>query len=49
MYGHALIPKINSYAEYELPRIGLYSTSLDILGFKVQWGNFIRGLQIQVG
>ncbi len=33
----------------EEPRIGIYSTSLDALGFKVQWGNLMRALKIKVG
>lgn len=47
--GHAVIPTLNINRQLELPRIGLYSTSLDTLGFKVQWGNFMRGLGMKIG
>jgi len=48
-HGYALIPRLNAAPQFELPRIGIYSTSVDILGFKVQWGNLMRTLRIKVG
>ncbi len=47
--GYVVTPILNAKPELELPRIGIYSTSLDILGFKVQWGNFMRAFRIKVG
>jgi peptidoglycan/xylan/chitin deacetylase (PgdA/CDA1 family) len=47
--GYAVIPKLNIHYSLELPRLGIYSTGLDILGFKVQWGDWIRRLGLQVG
>jgi len=34
--GHALIPLLGTHPEQELPRVGIYSGSLEYLGFKVQ-------------
>src|SRR5262249_24195435 len=48
-YGHAIIPKYKAGSHLEIPRIGIYSTSMDILGFKVQWGNLLRELKVKVG
>jgi peptidoglycan/xylan/chitin deacetylase (PgdA/CDA1 family) len=48
-HGYALTPGLNADPQFELPRIGIYSTSVDILGFKVQWGNLMRTLRIQAG
>jgi len=47
--GHAVIPQVGINADFELPRVGIYSRSLDILEFKAQWGNLIRALKINVG
>ncbi len=47
--GHALIPILNTDDSYEIPRLGIYSKSLDILGFKVQWGQMLRGVRIRIG
>jgi peptidoglycan/xylan/chitin deacetylase (PgdA/CDA1 family) len=45
-HGYAVTRMLNAYPQFELPRIGLYSTSLEMLGFKVQWGNLVRSLQL---
>jgi len=47
--GHAVIPVAKINSQLELPRLGIYSTSLDILGFKVQWGNLMRTFGVKVG
>ncbi len=47
--GHAVIPVLGINPAHELPRIGVYSKSFDILGFKVQWGNLVRELRLNVG
>jgi len=47
--GYAVIPQLNTDAEYELPRVGIYSTSLEVLGFKAQWGDLLRAMKIKVG
>jgi peptidoglycan/xylan/chitin deacetylase (PgdA/CDA1 family) len=47
--GYAITPIVDADLQFELPRIGIYSTSLDILGFKVRWGNIMRALRIEVG
>jgi len=36
--GYAEVPKFGSERDWEVPRIGIYSPSLDILGFKAAWG-----------
>jgi peptidoglycan/xylan/chitin deacetylase (PgdA/CDA1 family) len=33
----------------EIPRIGVYKPSLDIVGFKVQWGNLLRRTPLRFG
>jgi len=48
-HGFAVDPRVRSDARLERPRIGVYSTSTDALGFKVQWGNLMRFLRIPVG
>ena len=48
-YGHAVIPTLRKYMDYELPRIGIYSPFLDILGFKAHWGDLLRQLRMNVG
>jgi peptidoglycan/xylan/chitin deacetylase (PgdA/CDA1 family) len=46
--GYAVTRKLNRYPHLEFKRIGLYSTSVNMLGFKVQWGNLARFLQINM-
>jgi peptidoglycan/xylan/chitin deacetylase (PgdA/CDA1 family) len=46
--GHSIIPTSKRNI-FELPRIGIYAQSLDVLGFKVRWGNLIRSLRLRVG
>jgi len=48
-HGYALTPTVEAETRYELPRIGIYAPSLDVLGFKVQWGNHMRTLRLKVG
>jgi len=45
---YAITPTVNNDDQYEVPRIGVYSSSLAILGFKVQWGTLIGPLRYQV-
>lgn len=47
--GFAVQPKIIAIGYLEHPRVGIYSPSLEILGFKIQWGHLIRKLNIPVG
>jgi peptidoglycan/xylan/chitin deacetylase (PgdA/CDA1 family) len=49
VYGYVEKPILHADPQFEIPRIGLYSTSLDVLGFKAQWGNFMRALRVKVG
>ncbi|MGE0826099.1 MAG: polysaccharide deacetylase family protein [Candidatus Binatia bacterium] len=48
-HGYAVLSQNNAGSRLEIPRMGIYSTSTDILGFKAQWGNLMRKLQIKVG
>jgi peptidoglycan/xylan/chitin deacetylase (PgdA/CDA1 family) len=48
-HGYATIPRLYINKQLELPRIGIYKPSLDILGFKVQWGNIMRALGVEFG
>src|SRR3989442_674837 len=47
--GYAVAPILGADPRLEVPRIGIYATSLDVLGFKVQWGNLMRALRIKAG
>jgi peptidoglycan/xylan/chitin deacetylase (PgdA/CDA1 family) len=47
--GYAVAPRLKGRRELQLPRIGVYSAELDVLGFKVQWGNTLRALRVRVG
>ena len=47
--GYAVDPHPGGRPELQIARIGIYSPELDVLGFKVQWGNTLRTLGLQVG
>jgi peptidoglycan/xylan/chitin deacetylase (PgdA/CDA1 family) len=47
--GYALTALLRSTPEFEIPRIGIYSRSLEFLGFKAQWGNLLRAAGLAVG
>jgi peptidoglycan/xylan/chitin deacetylase (PgdA/CDA1 family) len=47
--GFAVVPHVKSARDLEIPRIGIYSASTEILGFKMQWGNWLRSLRIRIG
>jgi peptidoglycan/xylan/chitin deacetylase (PgdA/CDA1 family) len=36
--GYAVLQKLHCDRDWEVPRLGIYSPSLDVLGFKVIWG-----------
>jgi len=46
--GYAITPVLNIDTQYEVPRLGIYSPSEAILGFKVQWGNFVEPIRYKV-
>ena len=48
-YGYAVVPRINQDSRYEIPRIGIYATSLAVLGLKAFWGSHMRRLRFKVG
>ena len=48
-YGYAVTPNTNSDSLFEIPRFGIYATSLDLLGLKVHWGIHLRRLKVPVG
>jgi peptidoglycan/xylan/chitin deacetylase (PgdA/CDA1 family) len=47
--GYAVIPQTKNRSQLEISRMGVYSPSLEILGFKVQWSHLMRILKIKVG
>jgi peptidoglycan/xylan/chitin deacetylase (PgdA/CDA1 family) len=47
--GYAVIPAARPAGSYELGRIGVYSTSLDVVGFLVRWGSVLRALRVPMG
>lgn len=47
--GYAVSPSIRRYGDFEIPRIGVYSTSTNVLGIKVQWGSAIRRFRLNIG
>ena len=48
-HGYAVIPQRQTLPRLEIPRMGIYSPSLDVLGFKVQWSGLMRTLRLRVG
>lgn len=47
--GYAVSSRLNSHSRLERSRIGVYSESTDVLGFKVQWATALRKLRIPIG
>ncbi len=47
--GYAVASRLDPESDLELPRIGIYSNSTDVLGFKMQWGPLMRKVRIPVG
>jgi peptidoglycan/xylan/chitin deacetylase (PgdA/CDA1 family) len=47
--GYTVMPRVRGRRELQQPRVGIYSAELDVLGFKVQWGNTLRALRLPVG
>jgi peptidoglycan/xylan/chitin deacetylase (PgdA/CDA1 family) len=47
--GFAVASRFGGNSQLERSRIGIYSASTDVLGFKVQWGPLLRGARIPVG
>ena len=47
--GYAVSTRIDRTSRLELSRIGIYSESIDVLGFKMQWGPLMRTIGIPVG
>jgi peptidoglycan/xylan/chitin deacetylase (PgdA/CDA1 family) len=47
--GYAVMPSERTDPALEIPRIGIPSPSLDILGFKIRWGNHLRKLRVKFG
>jgi hypothetical protein len=46
---YAVIPQCRQERQQEIPRIGIYNPSLEILGVKVYWGNYCRTLGLGIG
>jgi peptidoglycan/xylan/chitin deacetylase (PgdA/CDA1 family) len=47
--GYAVSASLRSARELEIPRVGIYSASLEFLGFKVRWGNLLRAAGVSFG
>ncbi len=47
--GYAVIPQGCGDATMEIPRVGVYRASQNVLGCKVTWGNTLRSLRLPVG
>jgi peptidoglycan/xylan/chitin deacetylase (PgdA/CDA1 family) len=47
--GYSVSTRIDRGSPFELSRIGIYSESPNVLGFKVQWGSLVRDLRIPIG
>ena len=47
--GYATTPPGGQDKQFEFPRMGIYSPSVDVLGFKVQWGHALRAVGMKVG
>lgn len=47
--GFAQAPKLGINDDLEIARLGIYSSSVDLLGLKAQWGYLMRALSMKVG
>ena len=47
--GYAVIPRLNGNSPLEIPRIGIYAPSTEIVAFKAQWGLHLRRLGFSLG
>ena len=47
--GYAVAATIDPTSPLEIPRIGVYAESTDVLGFKMQWGPLMRRMRLPVG
>jgi peptidoglycan/xylan/chitin deacetylase (PgdA/CDA1 family) len=47
--GYCLSRSVNLTPQMEIPRLGIYSTSTDVLGLKAQWGSLMRSMHLPVG
>jgi peptidoglycan/xylan/chitin deacetylase (PgdA/CDA1 family) len=47
--GFAVSPKFGRRGKFEIPRMGVYNVSEAVLGFKVQWGNYLRAARLAIG
>src|SRR6202022_1886587 len=47
--GYATTPLFGQDREFEIPRMGIYSPSVETLGFKIYWGNVMRAMGMKVG
>ncbi len=45
----AVAPRLRRDDLFERPRVGVYARSVEALGFKVQWGTFMRRVGLKVG
>jgi peptidoglycan/xylan/chitin deacetylase (PgdA/CDA1 family) len=48
-HGYATTPVLGRDGRFEVPRLGIYSPSLDTLGFKVHWGFAMRAIGLRIG
>lgn len=48
-HGFAIAPKLQLVPSLEIARVGIYSTSHEFLGCKVQWGHLMRKARLPVG
>jgi peptidoglycan/xylan/chitin deacetylase (PgdA/CDA1 family) len=47
--GYAVVPTLHSHPSYEIPRVGIYTTSWVALGLKAYCGNLMRRFGVRVG
>lgn len=47
--GYAVSASLRSTPHLEIPRVGIYSKSVEFVGFKVQWGNLLRAARVPFG
>jgi hypothetical protein len=47
--GYAVIPKMDGGSAYEIPRLGIYARSLEILALKAYWGRWMRRFKLKIG
>lgn len=47
--GYSTTPVLRRDKQFEVSRMGMYSPSVDVLAFKLRWGNALRAARMRIG